>query len=242
MPLKNAEKTLQKAIQSVLAQKNTKRAVFLLIGNDGSTDDSEKIIQTFLPNPNILLLNVQFGSVYKNRNFLNHYARTQLSDCAFIGRLDADDVIYDEWTLRNIESVFDTQAADVVMCGNQQIKNGILLKWENKPSKSLLNEAYLLLRLFEMAQGNPKAELPSCNTFIKSSISVEYPDKISAEDHWFTVLLLLQKANLKICIQEELLYCIYSLDGFATQNNLKEAAYFASRIELYHFFKNALKS
>ena len=41
MPLKNAENTLKKAISSVLQQKNTKREIVLLIGNDDSTDSSD---------------------------------------------------------------------------------------------------------------------------------------------------------------------------------------------------------
>jgi glycosyltransferase involved in cell wall biosynthesis len=43
MPLKNAEKTLKNAVFSVLQQKNTKREIVLLIGNDNSTDNSETI-------------------------------------------------------------------------------------------------------------------------------------------------------------------------------------------------------
>lgn len=88
-----------------------------------------------------------------------------------------------------------------------------------------------------MTQGNPKAELPSCNSFIKPTIKTEYPDKASAEDHWFTVLLLLQKEKLNILIDENLLYCFYSLDGFVTQGNKKSKHYTNSRNDLYQFYQ-----
>ena len=238
MPLKNAEKTAKNAVFSVLQQTNTKREIVLLIGNDNSTDNSEKILKEIaLQNPNIVLLNVNFGNAYLNRNYLNEYVRTNYPNCVLIGRLDADDVIYTENTISEIERLFDENNFDVLMCGNKQVKNGIVLEWENKPSKKLLQNDFLLNQLFEMTQGNPNAELPSCNTFIKPTIKTEYPDKSSAEDHWFTVLLLLEKEKLNIMIDENLLYCFYSLDGFATNSNKKTNNYIMCRNELYQFYK-----
>lgn len=238
MPLKNAEKTLKNAVFSVLKQKNTKREIVLLIGHDNSTDNSETILNEIASqNPNVVLLNVNFGNAYLNRNYLNEYARINYPNCVLIGRLDADDVIYNENAISEIEKLFDENNFDVLICGNKQVKNGIVLDWENKPSKKLLQDAFLRNQLFEMTQGNPKAELPSCNTFIKPTIKAEYPDKASAEDHWFTVLLLLQKEKLNILIDENLLYCFYSLDGFATNGNKKTNNYVKSRNELYKFYK-----
>lgn len=239
MPLKNGEKTAKNAIFSVLQQTNTKREIVLLIGNDNSTDNSETILKEIASeNPNVVLLNVNFGNAYLNRNYLNEYARTNYPNCILIGRLDADDVIYTENTISEIEKLFDENNFDVLMCGNKQVKNGVVLEWENKPSKKLLQDDFLLNQLFEMTQGNPKAELSSCNTFIKPTIKIEYPDKVSAEDHWFTVLLLLQKDKLNILIDYNLLYCFYSLDGFSTHSNKKTNNYVKSRNELYQFYQD----
>jgi hypothetical protein len=244
MPLKNAENTLKNAVFSVMQQKNIKREIILLIGNDNSTDNSETILKDIVSqNPNVILLNVNFGNAYLNRNYLNEHARTNYPNCILIGRLDADDKIYNENTISEIERLYDKNNFDVLMCGNKQVKNGIVLEWENKPSKKLLQEDFLSNQLFEMTKGNSKAELPSCNTFIKPTIKIEYPDKESAEDHWFTVLLLMQKEKLKILIDENLLYCFYSLDGFVTNNNRKSNNYIDSRNELYiHFYKNKILS
>lgn len=236
MPLKNAEKTVKNAVFSVLQQTNTKREIVLLIGNDNSTDNSETILRKIASqNPNVILLNVNFGKAYLNRNHLNEYARTNYPNCILIGRLDADDVIYSENTISEIEKLFDDNNFDVLICGNKQVKNGIVLEWENKPSKKLLQNDFLLNQLSEMQRGNPLAELPSCNTFIKPCVKVEYPNKASAEDHWFTALLLMQKENLGILIDENLLYCFYSLDGFVTHSNKKTNNYFRSREELLHY-------
>lgn len=238
MPLKNAEKTIKKSVHSVLNQKNSNREIVLLIGNDNSTDNSKILLEEITTqNTNIVLLNVNFGNAYLNRNYLNEYARKNYPNCALIGRLDADDEIYTENTISQIEKLFDENNFDVLICGNKQVKDGIALEWENKPSKKVLQDEFLLTQLFEMTQGNPKAELPSCNTFLKPTVKVEYPDKASAEDHWFTVLLLLQKEKLNIMIDENLLYCFYSLDGLSTQNNKKTNNYINSRNELYQFYQ-----
>lgn len=241
MPLKNGKKTVHKSIVSVLEQINTNREIILLIGNDNSTDNSERIVKALASEvDNIVLLNVNFGKAYLNRNFLNNYARENFPNCVLIGRLDADDVIVNNTTISEIEALYDKYDFDVLMCGNKQIKNGIILEWENRPNRKLLAEQFLTNQLFEMTQGNPKAELPSCNTFIKPSLNIDYPDKVSAEDHAFTVLLLLQKEHLNIHIDENLLYCIYSLDGFVTNDNKAHNNYTICRNELYEFYLNQL--
>lgn len=235
MPLKNAGKTVGRSIQSIINQENTKRNIILLIGNDNSTDNSMEMIQSFLPNPNIQLLNLDFGKAYMARNYLNDYVRKNFSDCVLIGRLDADDVLFDDNTISKVEKIFDNTNFDVLFAGNQQISNGDLLKWENLAQKELLDKEYLLQRLFDMAKGNPKAELPSCNTFIKPAVNVQYPFVESAEDHWFTVLLLLEKDKYKIHIEEKLIYCSYSLNGNMTLKNKKENYHSESRKELYNY-------
>ncbi len=157
MPLKNAEKTLQKSIVSVLSQKDTKREIILLIGNDNSNDNSVSIIKKLLPNPRIRLLNVKFGKVYQVRNYLNNYARKNISNCILIGRLDADDILFDEYSIHKIEALFEQNKFDVLMCGNQQSRNGQILEWKNHPSKRMLDDFFLLNQLQEMAKGNPQA-------------------------------------------------------------------------------------
>ncbi len=241
MPMKNAQKTIEKSISSVLSQINVDREIILLIGNDNSDDKSVEIVQKIASkNSNVILLNLNFENVSFTRNFLNDYARKNYPNCILIGRLDADDVVYDKITISRVEKLYNKYNFDVLMSGNQQIKNGQILEWENKPNKKLLIDNYLLNSLREMADGNPKYELPSCNIFIKPSVDVKYPNKLSAEDHWFTVLLFLQKNKLNIHIHEELLYCIYSLDGVVTSNNVQNNSYIESRKQLYKFFKKQI--
>jgi len=102
MPVKNAENTLHKAISSVLNQKKSKREIILLIGNDNSNDNSLQIINDFLPNTNLQLLDLDFGKAYLARNFLNQYVRENIENCVLIGRLDADDIITNDYVVSEI--------------------------------------------------------------------------------------------------------------------------------------------
>jgi glycosyltransferase involved in cell wall biosynthesis len=238
MPLKNAASTLQKAIDSVLSQQNVQRPIVLLVGNDASKDDSLKLLNQYLPNPQLHILNVNFGKAYLNRNFLNQYARAMFPNAAFIGRLDADDFIASNQTIAKIETIFDATGFDVFFCGNYQSCSGQILPQPNKADKRFLQKEYLIQRLWAMAQGDSTAELASCNVFIRPTVTIEYPSVTSAEDHWFSVLLLLEQHRLKIQIDENLLYCVYSLSGELTHQNLKKEIYLKSRLDLYHFFKN----
>lgn len=241
MPMRNSATTLTDAILSVLLQTDVKREIILIIGNDNSTDDSRKIAKKYAEkNPNIVLLDVNFDKVSLNRNFLNDYVRKNYPNCILIGRLDADDKLYNIHTISKIEALFDQHEFDVLLCGNKQVKGGDILEWENKPNRKLLENDFLQNQLYEMTKGIPEAELPSCNTFIKPSIDINYPLRISAEDHWFTVMLLLQKENLNIIIDEDLIYCYYSLDGFTTADNISSNRYHKSRAELYEFFKSQI--
>ncbi|MEO2068872.1 MAG: hypothetical protein ABGX27_05100 [Desulfurobacteriaceae bacterium] len=92
-----------------------------------------------------------------------------------------------------------------------------------------------------MSLGLPEGELPSCNTFIKPSVDIRYQDMESAEDHWFTVDLLLNQDKYEIYIAENILYAVYSLDGYLTSINKKKNLYLKFRKRLYKYFLNKVR-
>lgn len=236
MPLRNGSKTLKRAITSILKQVNVKREVIVLIGNDNSTDSSYTILEQYEENPSIKVLNLNCGTSYLTRNHLLDYSRKHYPNCVLIGRLDCDDYLADQYVLSKIENKFENTDFDILFAGNKQIKDNIILEQSNNATKKLLNKDYLKSRLCDMSLGDQRAELPSCNTFIKPSVPINYPAQLSAEDHWFTVELLLNENNFNIEIDEELNYCIYSLDGTLTENNISGNHYYNSRKELYQYF------
>jgi len=85
MPVYRGERFVTKAIESVLAQ--TYRNFELVIVNDGSPDESARVINQFLPHPQIRYIEQQNAGVAVARNTGLAYANG-----AFIGLLDQDDL------------------------------------------------------------------------------------------------------------------------------------------------------
>lgn len=86
MPAFNARKYIRAAIESVLQQSFT--AFELVIVNDGSTDDTKEIVETFT-DPRIRLLNQTHGGVSRALNTGLAVAKGK-----YIARFDADDICY----------------------------------------------------------------------------------------------------------------------------------------------------
>ncbi|MDX1909827.1 MAG: glycosyltransferase [Bacteroidia bacterium] len=232
----NNEMTVANAIHSVLAQREFLRELTLFISIDSSQDASADIVQSFLPNSKIIIEHVQLGRASLNRNYIMDRVHACFPEGCILGRLDADDEICDDLTLAKVEQEWDRHRPDVMLMGNRQRDESGITPWVNRPDKRLLDPSYLQQRLEGMAAGNATCELPSCNTFIRSTLPIRYPDVRSAEDHWFSVLLLLHQHQYNIHIAEELLYCIYAINGAASSNNKDQGAYTSSRQQLLQYF------
>lgn len=237
MALHNAENTLEHAISSFLAQKNMTAKKLLVIANDSSTDKSKMLLSRYQQHPEIVILDVNFRKVYQVRNYLNDYIRKNVSNCLCIGRLDADDYLASEEVLAEVEKNY-RKGCEVLLGANLQLKDNVLSGFINRPTTKLLEDTYLLSRLERMAEGDFSAELPSCNVFIAPHIKIKYPNIQSAEDHWFTVQILIQKKELSIRIAPNLIYAVYSISGTLTKENRKIDLYLKSRKDLLTFFKS----
>jgi glycosyltransferase involved in cell wall biosynthesis len=86
MPAYNAGKYIGEAITSVLGQSFTDFELFII--NDGSTDETVKIIQSF-NDPRIVLINQDNKGIAVALNLGLSYARAP-----YIARFDADDICY----------------------------------------------------------------------------------------------------------------------------------------------------
>ncbi len=243
MPANNSESTILRAVGSVLSQINLRRNLILVIANDNSTDGTSQILSYLHHNTvKIDVIFTNFNNPAKVRNYLLNYVRSYIPECVLIGRLDADDFLYSPDTLSKVEYLYDTHRFDVLIGANLQMHEGRILEWINRPTPDLLTGSGLLKRLAQMAQGNPYAELPSCNVLVRPEVDILYPEDVeSAEDHWYTVLLLLSKDRFHIHIAEDLIYCVYSLNGKETQKNIAYGRYISSRRKLYEFYLQQTK-
>ncbi len=236
MPLKNGASTIRRAVASIFSQKNVNREILLVIANDNSTDNWKEEILDYLNTDKVIIKNVDFGKSYKVRNFLNNFIRNEIENVDYIGRLDADDYIVNNTVLSEIEKIMNKYNPDVIISGNKLAIDNKIIDRINFADRRLLDLQFLESKLELMAEGNPLGELPSCNTFIKPSVNIEYKDVESAEDHWFTVDLLLNKDKYNIYIAENILYAVYSLSGDLTNLNKKKYKYLKSRNLLLKYF------
>ncbi|MHA1381067.1 MAG: glycosyltransferase [Candidatus Helarchaeota archaeon] len=235
MPLQNSANTLRRAIKSVLSQKNLKRNLILFIVDDNSTDNWKEVISDYIYDLRIVFKSVNIGKVYAVRNYILDYVRENMPKVEYIGRLDADDMLADEYVLCRIEKIMDKYAPDVIIAGNKQMLNDKIIR-VNYATKNLLDYNYLEKRLALMAKGVLEGELPSCNTFVRPIGSIYYKNLESAEDHWYTVDLLLNQDKYKIYVAEDIIYAIYTLNGLITSQNKKTQKYLESRKKLYKYF------
>ena len=227
----NSKNTLRRCLESILAQKDVKRDVWILIADDDSNDDWKKSLGDILKNEKIVIIDVKNHHTAKTRNDINHYIKMLFENVSFIGRLDADDEYASEDVLSKIESKFDDIKPDVLVAGNYLRLDGKIIDRVNIATSNLTNKAYLLNRLKKMSKGIAEAELPSCNVFMTPNSLQDYPEISSAEDHFLLVRLLL--SDKKIEFAKDILLTIYNLSGNKTADNKQTEKYLNARKQLY---------
>ena len=227
----NNKNTLRRCLESILAQKDVKRDVWILIADDDSNDDWKKSLGGILKNEKIVIIDVKNHHTAKTRNDINHYIKMLFENVSFIGRLDADDEYASKDVLSKIECKFDDIKPDALVAGNYLRLDGKIIGRVNIATPKLANTTYLLNRLKQMSEGIAEAELPSCNVFMASNSLQDYPEISSAEDHFLLVRLLL--SDKKIEFAEDILLTIYNLSGNKTADNKQTEKYLNARKQLY---------
>lgn len=230
----NSKDVIRRCLTSILKQKGIKRKVEIVIADDSSSDDWILQVQDLMQNDNIHVVNYQFCNVVKTRNALNQYIVENFPNAVLIGRLDSDDEYAIETVLARIEEVFDKESPDIILGGNYLRQHGKVISRVNQAFDQLKDKNYLLSRLKDMANGNPESELPSCNLWLRPWTILPYPDVVSAEDHFLLVEYLLHTDKYKISIIEDLLMCIYNLNGNITAENKSGENYLKIRKQLYN--------
>lgn len=114
VPAYNAEKTISRCLESICSQVEESIIREIIVINDGSSDNTEKIVESYVnKNPKVRLINKQNGGVSSARNIGIEAAKGDL-----IMFVDADDQL----TPVCCKTLFDAitnNACDMVMCGYQ---------------------------------------------------------------------------------------------------------------------------
>ena len=133
MPVYNAEKFLDESIGSILSQTYTDFEFLIL--DDGSTDNSLKIIKTYAKEDKRIkvLVNNKNQKTAKSRNILIQKTTTE-----FVAWMDADDISVPHWLQTQIDFLKQNPNIDVVSChlqffgGREFILKRVLLDYQIK--------------------------------------------------------------------------------------------------------------
>ena len=136
VPVYNAEKNINKCIESILEQ--SYRDIELILVNDGSKDNSLKICETYSSkDKRIIVLNQENRGVSSARN---HGIRKAKGN--YIAFVDADDWI-DADFLTNMKTLIDGQNADMVVTNFKKIYQNKTVNGERHTKNYIQSEGNL---------------------------------------------------------------------------------------------------
>ncbi len=164
IPMYNAEKYIEKCIKSILNQ--TLEEIEIIIVNDGSTDNSLKMVKKYEENKKIIIQNEQNGGSSKARNKGLSLARGK-----YIYFIDADDYLEeDEKILENLYNIIKKNKFDILIFDYFEDKVGKkeYIDSTDRTEDLIVNKDFYLRDLM-----NEKYRGISWNKIIKKSLYTE---------------------------------------------------------------------
>ena len=127
VPCFNSQNTVKICINSILHQNNINENVEIIIIDDGSTDNSIKIIKSYSDQRILILRHDSNKGIAKALNFGLEYAR-----CRFIARMDANDIAYPSRFAEQYNFFSNHPKAVAVFCPVEKINKDVRYKFGNK--------------------------------------------------------------------------------------------------------------
>ena len=221
---------LVNAVKSALEQGVAGHNVYVVVLDSSKSGCAYRLLHRFREEPRMVILKGRARSAYAARNKLLRYAEARWKDLTWHVRLDADDSFVSKVALSSALHSAKPKHR-VILAGNRQIAPNGRLVGRNLPTPQMLDRRQLLARIARMADGDFKAELPSCNLILKAGFKWKYPARKSAEDHWLVAHILLSSRPEWVGIRR-LELVNYRLGGALTSANKKSAHYSLQRLAL----------
>ncbi|WMJ23076.1 glycosyltransferase family 2 protein [Paludicola sp. MB14-C6] len=213
VPVYNAEKYLEKCLNSLVNQ--TLNEIEIIIVNDGSTDDSQKIIDQFVqqyPTKIKSFIQKNAGQAVARNFGLKHIT----GEC--IGFVDSDDWVDEDMYEQLFHHMIDNDA-DIAVCDMV----------DNYPNKTIYHNSSDITNKFSVT---PSA----CNKLFKATLvgDCDFPAGLWYEDFCFTTKLLLKTDKLVgvnkgyyhcHCLEESTMHnhnSVKNLDMLSVMTILKE--------------------
>lgn len=208
IPIYNTEKYLKKCIESIINQ--TYRYLEIILVNDGSTDESLKICQTFAENDNrISIIDKSNGGISDARNYGIDVATGE-----YIVFVDSDDFIHPEM-IEILYNAINLKEADVAICSYKCVKDNEAFEQEKgydalSNLKTMSNEE----ALHELFGDNMVMYTVAWNKMYRSKLfySIRYPKGKIHEDEYITYKLL-YSSNVVVYVNQNLYYYLQRADS-----------------------------
>lgn len=231
VPVYNTEKYLRKCLDSLVNQ--TRKDFEIIVVNDGSTDDSQLIIEEYKRNyPEIRSFVKQNGGLSDARNFGLQYAVGE-----YVAFVDSDDYVSKELVEKTIEAAKD-QDSDIVCFRIFQVSNGLPKPQQNRYFDTLSGQCVTVKR-------NPKSLIAAkpyaWNKIFRRSLFFEneiyFPVGQKFEDSATTYNLLL--VSNQIHFLNEYLYYYITTRPESITNSIDDGFYdiFKSIDSIFSFYK-----
>ena len=213
MPVYNAEKTIERAILSIINQ--TYNNIELILINDGSIDGTESIIKKYIEKENKIEIKYYF-----QKNSGPSIAKNLGIDMAigeYILFVDSDDTISENY----IESLVINQKEGTLIGASYKIIEGI--KRKNKNVKITIKDYYIrdeILNNLVVGKLNGFVVLYLFNKEKMKNIYFE-KDIIYMEDTLFLIKYIINNNINNIIYLKDIYYNYYQTDGSITNNTNK---------------------
>lgn len=220
VPVYNAEKYLERCVESILKQTYTTFEIILI--NDGSTDSSKAICENYSKQDDrIRIITKNNTGVADTRNIGLSVARGE-----YIAFVDSDDYIDENMLQRMIEKAVANDS-DIVMCGYNIVSNGVIASAKMDYDESYANYQQIKDSLLYLYYTDKHVGLYSlCNKLIKKDVYLnEVVFDISlkrGEDAWF-LFQCLKRCNRVDYISET--YYYYCQNDVSIMHTLYEDQY-----------------
>lgn len=219
VPVYNVEKYIEKCLNSLLDQ--TIEDIEIIIVNDGSTDNSKKIIEKYLNNKKIVYLEKENGGLSSARNYGIPYAKGE-----YIGFVDSDDYV-EKTMFEKMYSKAIQEKSDMVECD---------FLWEY-PNKVRVDTG----KIYEnQKRAIVDGRVVAWNKIIKrevlGSTKIKFPEGLRYEDVEFFYKLIPYLNKISF-VKEPLVHYVQRYNSIANTQNERTAEIFTVLDNVISFYK-----
>ena len=199
VPIYNVERYIEKCIDSIICQ--TYKNIEIILVNDGSTDESEKIIlKKIVADERIKYVNKKNGGLSSARN-----AGIKEATGKYICFIDSDDWI-DKKYVETLVSAAEKNDSEIVICNIRHVfEDGTIKeKTEQIEKNEIINSREAIRQLFLGKKYRCHAVNKLCRTSLYKDNNIFFPEGKIYEDVFTTYRLILKAKKIYLC--KEYLY------------------------------------